>query len=77
MKFEVETDYLAPIELGEYENVTVLLPDGRTIHVFADAIYVATEKDVINRRDGRRIWEKGSPGRSPYGLVRPLKEPRA
>ncbi len=75
MKFEVETSYLDPIELGEYEHVTVQLPDGRFVTVFADMIYVATEEDRAKHRDGRKIWEKGSPERSPYGLVRDVKEP--
>jgi hypothetical protein len=74
MKFEVSVDYIDPIELGEYEHVTVRLPDGRSVTVFADMIYIATEKDVIGHKDGQKIWEKGSPERSPYGLVRALKE---
>ena len=72
MKFEVSVDYIDPIELGEYEHVTVLLPDGRSVTVYSDKIYVSTEQDVINRRNGQLIWEKGSPERSPYGLVRTL-----
>lgn len=74
MKFEVKTDYLGPVELGEYEHVTVKLPDGRSVSVYADMIYIATEADVAGHRDGQKIWDKGSPERSPYGLVRPLKE---
>jgi len=74
MKFEVSVDYIDPIELGEYEHVTVELPDGRFVTVYADMIYVATKEDRGSRRDGRKIWEKGSPEQSPYGLVRPLKE---
>ena len=70
MKFEVSVDYIDPIELGEYEHVTVQLPDGRFITVFSDKIYVATEEDRIAHKDGRLIWDKGSPERSPYGLVR-------
>ena len=70
MRFEVTTGYLPAIELGEYEHVTVELPDKRTVTVFADCIYIATEKDQLNHQDGRRIWDAGVPSRSPYGLVR-------
>lgn len=74
MKFEVRVDYIDPIELGEYEHVTVQLPDGRFITVYSDKIYVATEDDRLKHKNGRLIWEKGSPERSPYGLVRNVKD---
>ena len=67
MKFEVETGYLDPIELGKYEHVTVRLPDGRSVTVYADKIYVATEQDVFDHKDGRRIWDAMPAARSPYG----------
>jgi hypothetical protein len=70
VKFPVETGYLAPIEMGEHEYVTVILPDGRSVTVFSDCIYIATGKDRGSHEDGRRIWDAGSPSRSPYGLVR-------
>lgn len=70
MKFEVETEYLDPIELGKYEHVTVRLPDGRSVTVYADTIYVATEQDVSGHKDGKRIWDAMSPARSPYGRAR-------
>jgi hypothetical protein len=71
VKFEVETEFLRPIELGKYEWVTVRLPDGRTVTVYADSINVATEQDVIDHKDGRKIWEAMSAERSPYGKTRP------
>ena len=72
MKLSVETDYLDPIELGEFEHVTVRLPDGRSVTVFADRIYVATEQDVAGKRDGKRIWDAMSAQRTPYGKTRPV-----
>jgi hypothetical protein len=57
VKLEVDTDYLAPIPIGPYEWVSVMLPDGRQVTVFADKIYVATEQDIISHKDGRKIWE--------------------
>lgn len=67
MKFEVSTDYLPPIELGEYESVSVMLPDGRQVAVFSDAIYVTAPG-----RSGRKIWEAMAAGsrQYPYGKVR-------
>lgn len=67
MKFEVSTDYLPPIDLGEYEHVRVNLPDGRVVAVFSDAIYVAAPG-----HSERKIWEAMTPGsrRYPYGKVR-------
>lgn len=67
MKFYIETDYLGPIELGPHQWVTVVLPDGRHVTVFADNIYVATEQDVFAHKDGKRIWDAMSAARSPYG----------
>ena len=64
---EISLDYLGPIELGPCEWVSVKLPDGRTVTVFADKIYVATEKDVLNHRDGTRIWNATGSRFFPYG----------
>ena len=75
MKFEVETEYLDPIELGKYEHVTVRLPDGRSVTVYDNMIYVATEPDVASHKNGQRIWEAASPQRSPYGKTLTLKAP--
>lgn len=72
MKFEISTDYLDPIEVSPYEHVSVLLPDGRMVTVFADQIYVRTRQDVERGRDGKAIWRAMS-SRSrlwPYGKVR-------
>jgi hypothetical protein len=69
MKFEVSTDYLAPITIGPCEWVDVVLPGGRQVTVFADEIRVATEQDVFSHKDGKRIWEATA---GPYGKVIPL-----
>ncbi len=68
MKFEVRTEYLDPVELGTYEWVSVVLPDGRQVTVFSDKIYVATAEDVLARKDGLKIWEAtGNP--AGYGKI--------
>lgn len=66
MKFRVETEFLYPVELGKYEHVTVQLPDGRQVTVFADVIYVATADDVLARKDGMKIWQASA---APYGKI--------
>ena len=75
MKFEVRTDYIEPIELGEFEHVSVRLPGGRMVTVFTDRIYVATEQDERSHKDGQKIWEAASPQCSPYGKTFTLKAP--
>jgi hypothetical protein len=67
MKFRVETGYLDPIEIGSYEWVSVVLPDGREITVYSDRIYVKTPQDRISHKDGKRIWDAL---KAPYGKVR-------
>ena len=57
MKLSIATDYLDPIKLGQHEWVSVCLPDGRTVTVFDDRIYVATEQETRDKKDGKRIWE--------------------
>ncbi len=74
MKFKVQTDYLAPIEIDKYEHVTVVLPDGRSVTVFADHIRVQTGQDAANHRSGKRIWDAMSPQRTPYGKTRSAGE---
>jgi hypothetical protein len=69
VKFEVSTPVLAPIVLDTWEWVDVVLPDGRQVTVYADAIRVATSQDVFGHKDGRRIWEASA---APYGKVIPL-----
>lgn len=56
MKFEVEVDYLDPIELGESVSIAVLLPSGMGVRVFSDMIYVFTEDDWRSHRDGKKVW---------------------
>ena len=71
MKLEIDIEYLPPIELGEYENVSVWLPDGREVVVWHDHITV-TGKDRGRKPDGKTIWRAMS-SRSrlwPYGKVR-------
>lgn len=67
MKFEVRTDYLDPIDLGPHEWVSVRLPGGRQVTVFADRIYVATADDVLAHKDGLRIWDATA---TAYGKIR-------
>lgn len=64
MRFEVNTDYLAPIQLGPYEHVTIWLPDGREVGVYSDAIYVRTPEDRGSHKDGKKIWRAL---KAPYG----------
>ena len=66
MKLEITTDYLDPIELGEYEHVSVRLPDGRQVTVFSDMIYVATGDDVRGHKDGLKIWKAST---ATYGKI--------
>jgi len=70
VEFQVEATYLAPISIGVYEWVTVRLPDGRYIKIYADKICVATEREDANRKDGTVIWDAMSPSRFPYGRTR-------
>lgn len=55
MKIQLETDYLNPIEITEYQWVDVKRTDGTQVTVFDDKIYIATPDDVLNHRDGKRI----------------------
>lgn len=58
MKFSVETEFLAPIELDTYDHVTVILPDGRSVTVYADMIYVALKEERFAHKDGLKIWPR-------------------
>jgi hypothetical protein len=72
VKLEIDTDYLDPITLDPYEHVSVTLPDGREVTVWAGQIKVRTREDVARGRDGKTIWRAMS-SRSrlwPYGKVR-------
>ena len=49
------TDGGLHVDLGEYEHVTVMLPSGHRVDVFANEINVA-EPGTHGTRDGKRIW---------------------
>lgn len=67
MRFEVEGDHPTfVIELDKHEWIGVKLPDGRLVTVFDDMVYVATEEDALQHRDGRKIWRAT---KAPYGSV--------
>lgn len=58
MKIVIDHDefYLDPIEIGDFEHVTVLLPNGMGVRVFSDKVYVFSKEDAKNHKDGRRVW---------------------
>jgi hypothetical protein len=55
VKLQLQTDYLDPIEIDEYQWVSVTRTDGTQVTVFDDKVYIATQEDVLNHRDGRKV----------------------
>ncbi len=68
---EINIDYIDPIGINQYEHVSVVLPDGRVVCVYHDAIRIQTAADYIRKKDGFKIWDaKTGPRESkqyPYG----------
>lgn len=56
MKFEVDLQWLAPIEVGNYERVNVVLPNGKQVTVYSDHVAVQTPDQVLSRQDGAVVW---------------------
>jgi hypothetical protein len=54
---EIDVEYIDEIHLGKHEHVTVVLPDGRRVTVYADHIRVQTCKQVLDHVDGKKIWQ--------------------